>query len=252
MAIKSQQLRQSFLVSGAGIAVLLVLFVAWITSNRVGNVLEQQADVRGRDVATRVAAIVTQYLKERRRDRMPIPDLERAFSGPRQLGGTDPLLRDYLRAYTSISDFAEMIVTERHGFNVMTSDRPSDFVQSDETWWQKAYNDGSYEGDAKFDSSAGTASIEFDVAMHAPRIPQPVGVLKAVFSLDKLNALLGEEELAGRASLEVVDGRGLLLMSENQTLLLQPVPDKDRIPLGAEAASARITTHDSRSFSSAL
>src|ERR1044072_4845502 len=270
MAIKSQQLRQSFLVSGAGIAVLLVLFVAWITSNRVGNVLEQQADVRGRDVATRVAAIVTQYLKERRRevvslasepgllgavrdagqaavtrglDRMPIPDLERAFSGPRQLGGTDPLLRDYLRAYTSISDFAEMIVTERHGFNVMTSDRPSDFVQSDETWWQKAYTDGSYEGDAKFDSSAGTASIEFDVAMHGPRIPQPVGVLKAVFSLDKLNALLGEEELAGRASLEVVDGRGLLLMSENQTLLLQPVPDKDRIPLGAEAASARITTH---------
>src|ERR1041385_5829884 len=68
MAIKSQQLRQSFLVSGAGIAVLLVLFVAWITSNRVGNVLEQQADVRGRDVATRVAAIVTQYLKERRRE----------------------------------------------------------------------------------------------------------------------------------------------------------------------------------------
>src|ERR1044072_5094035 len=68
MAIKSQQLRQSFLVSGAGIAVLLVLFVAWITSNRVGNVLEQQADVRGRDVATRVAAMVTQYLKERRRE----------------------------------------------------------------------------------------------------------------------------------------------------------------------------------------
>src|ERR1051325_8892462 len=68
MAITSQQLRQSFLVSGAGIAVLLVLFVAWITSNRVGNVLEQQADVRGRDVATRVAAIVTQYLKERPRE----------------------------------------------------------------------------------------------------------------------------------------------------------------------------------------
>src|ERR1044072_222319 len=114
MAIKSQQLRQSFLVSGAGIAVLLVLFVAWITSNRVGNVLEQQADVRGRDVATPVAAGVAPYLKEGGRavcapaggrgrgaaggdagqapvprglDRMPIPDLERAFRGPRQLGG---------------------------------------------------------------------------------------------------------------------------------------------------------------------
>src|SRR5256885_11924796 len=68
MAIKSQQLRQSFLVSGAGAAVLLVIFVAWITSNRIGSVLEQQAEVRGHDVATRAAAIVTQYLKERRRE----------------------------------------------------------------------------------------------------------------------------------------------------------------------------------------
>src|SRR5207245_9551631 len=67
MAIKSQQLRQSFLVSGAGAAVLLVIFVAWITSDRIGSVLEQQAEARGHDVATRAAAIVTQYLKERRR-----------------------------------------------------------------------------------------------------------------------------------------------------------------------------------------
>ena len=270
MAIKSQQLRQSFLFSGAGIAVLLVVFVAWITSSRVGRVLEQQADVRGRDVARRVAAIVTQYLKERRRevvslasepglvaavqsagqaatarglDRMSIPDLERTFNATRQLGGADPALRDYLRAYTSVSDFAEMFVTERHGFNVLTSDRTSDFVQSDETWWQKAYADGSYEGDAQFDSSAGTASLEFDVAMHAPRVAQPVGVLKAVFSLSKLTALLGQEELSGRASLEVVDGRGQLLVSENSALLLQALPDKDLIPLGADAASARIKTH---------
>src|SRR5213593_4397894 len=136
MAIKSQQLRQSFLISGAGAAVLLVVFVAWLTSSRVGHVLEQQADARGRDVATRVAAIVTQYLKERRReavslasepqlisavrdagqsavtrglDRMTIPDLERTFSATRQLGA-DPVLRDYLRNYPTISDFAEIIV----------------------------------------------------------------------------------------------------------------------------------------------
>ncbi len=164
MAIKSQQLRQSFLLSGAGAAVLLVVFVAWLTSSHVGHVLEQQADVRGRDVATRVAAIVTQYLKERRRevvslasepqliaavrsagqaaaarglDRMAIPDLERAFNTSRQLGA-DPALRDYLHAYTTISDFAEIIVTESHGLNVLASERPSDFVQRDETWWQRA------------------------------------------------------------------------------------------------------------------
>ncbi len=268
MAIKSQQLRQSFLISGAGAAVLLVLFVAWLTSSRVGHVLEQQADVRGRDVATRVAAIVTQYLKERRRevvslaslpqlvndvrqasqtvvarglDRTPIPDLERAFNATRQLGG-DPDLQAYVRAYTTISDFAEIIVTERHGLNVLTSDRPSDFVQRDEAWWQKTMQEGLYEGDARFDSSAGITSLEIDVPVRAAGVAQPLGVLKAVFALDRLRALLGTEELAGRAYLEVVDGRGKVLVSKDPNLQLQTLPDKDRIPLGAEAAAAHVTT----------
>ncbi len=268
MAIKSQQLRQSFLISGAGAAVLLVLFVAWLTSSRVGHVLEQQADVRGRDVATRVAAIVTQYLKERRRevvslaslpqlvndvrqanqtvvarglDRTPIPDLERAFNATRQLGG-DPDLQAYVRAYTTISDFAEIIVTERHGLNVLTSDRPSDFVQRDEAWWQKTMQEGLYEGDARFDSSAGITSLEIDVPVRAAGVAQPLGVLKAVFALDRLRALLGTEELAGRAYLEVVDGRGKVLVSKDPNLQLQTLPDKDRIPLGPEAAAAHVTT----------
>ena len=269
MAIKSQQLRRSVLISGSGIAVLLVAFVAWLTSSRVGRVLEQQADVRGRDAATRVAAIISQYLKERRRevvalaslpqlgslvrqagadvtsrglDRLPIPDLEQMFSTTRQLGG-DAALREYLRAYTTatISDLSEIIVTESHGLTIVASGRPSDFVQRDETWWQRA-RQGLYEGEATFDSSTGAASLEIAVPITAPRVRAPIGVLKAVFGLDRLTALLGAEEFAGRAYLEVVDGHGDVLVSKDPTLVLLPVPDKDRIPLGAEPATARITT----------
>src|SRR6266849_3345588 len=268
MAIKSQQLRRSFLITGAGAAVLLVVFVAWLTSNRGGGVLEQQADARGRDVATRVAAIVTQYLKERRReavalasepqivtavrdagqsavsrglDRMTIPDLERTFNSTRQLGA-DAVLHDYLQTYPTISDFAEIILTESHGLNVLASDRPSDFVQRDETWWQRAISEGLYEGSARFDSSAGTASLDFDVAIRPPRTQRPVGVLKAVFSFDRLTALLGTEELAAQAYVQIVDGRGTVLVSKDEGLLLQTLPDKDRIPLGAQPVTAHVNT----------
>src|SRR6185503_11451421 len=268
MAIKSQQLRQSFLISGAGAAVLLVVFVAWLTSNRAGAVLEQQANVRGRDVATRVAAIVTHYLKERRREavalatqpqiiaavreaaqsvsergltRASIPDLEQMFSGTRQLGGGDAALRDYLRAYTTISDFAEIIVTESHGFNVLTSSRASDFVQRDETWWQRAMADGSYEGQARFDSSSNTASLEFDVAIR-PRAQNPIGVLKAVFPLERLTALLGNSQLAGDAYLEIVDGRRAVLVAKERALLLQTLPDSAIIPFRPDVATARVNT----------
>jgi methyl-accepting chemotaxis protein len=268
MATKSQQLRQSFLASGAGAAIALVAVVAWITGNRAASILEQQADQRGRDVAAREAALVTQYLSERRRevvslssmpqligamrqasqdaatrglDKIDIPTLERMFSGSRQMGG-DPALRDYVRAYTTLSDFAEMFVTESHGFNVLTSERPSDFVQSDEEWWQRAVEDGVYEGDAKFDSSAGAVSFEFDVAVRAPGYTRPVGVLKAVFALDKLAKLLGSEGLTGGAYVEVVDNDGRLLVSRDPALLLQPLADKDRVRLVAEASSARVVT----------
>ncbi len=269
MAIKSQQLRQSFLISGAGAAVLLVVFVAWLTSNRVGGVLEQQADVRGRDVATRVAAIVSQYLKERHRevaslasmpqlvarvrlagqdavtrglDKLPISTLEARFDASRALGG-EPELRDYLRSYTLISDFSELSVTESHGLNVLLSGQAPDFVQRDETWWQRAMRDGSYEGEPQSDTTGTETALEFDVAIRGPRDTRPLGVLQALFSLERLTRLLGTEELAGRgAYLEVVAGDGTVLVSRDPTLLLQALPDKDRIPFQAQAVTVHVTT----------
>src|SRR5467141_1793870 len=269
MAIKSQQLRQSFLISGGGAAVLLVVFVAWLASSRVGHVLEDQADVRGRDVATRVAAIVSQYLKERHHevaslasmpqlvarvraasqdvsarglDRLPIPTLEARFDASRALGG-EPELRDYLRSYTLISDFSELSVTESHGLNVLLSGQAPDFVQRDETWWQRAMRDGSYEGEPQSDTTGTQTALEFDVAIRGPRENRPLGVLQALFSLDRLTRLLGTEELAGRgAYLEVVAGDGTVLVSRDPTLLLQALPDKERIPFQAQAVTVHITT----------
>src|SRR5256885_3031799 len=86
MAIKSQQLRQSFLISGAGAAVLLVLLVAWVTSSRVGHVLEQEADARGRDDASRVASTITQYLKERRHEAMTLASQPQLVAAVRDAG----------------------------------------------------------------------------------------------------------------------------------------------------------------------
>ncbi len=152
------------------------------------------------------------------------------------------MLRDYLRTYPTISDFAEIILTESHGLNVLTSDRPSDFVQRDETWWQRAISEGSYDGSARFDSSAGIASLEFDVAIRPSPGQRPVGVLKTVLALERLTVLLGTRELGGQAYLQIVDGRGNVLVAKDEGLLLQTLPDRDRIPLGTQPASAHVTT----------
>ena len=268
MAIKSQQLRQSFLVYGTGAALLLVALVAWLTSNRVGQALEQQADMRGRDVATRVAAIVSLYSKDRRReiealasmpevvaqvrqagqdasarglDRTAIATLEQQFDPTRGLGA-DPTLREFVRNYVATSDFSQISISERHGFNVLVTGEGTDFVQSDEMWWRRAMADGWYEGNPQSDSTGAETELEFDAAIRAPGQRQSLGVLQALFSTERLSKMLGSEELAGRAYLEIVSADKTVLVSRNPTLLLQPLADQADIAFTATATTSHITT----------
>src|SRR5207245_2778735 len=116
------------------------------------------------------------------------------------------------------------------------------FVQRDEAWWQHAFSEGSFEGQAGFDSSANAAASELDLSIRSPRARQPLGVIKAVVALNRLTALLGTQEVEGGTYLQLVDGRGDLLVTKDPSLLLQSLPDKDRVSLGPEPRSAQITT----------
>ncbi|PYO97015.1 MAG: hypothetical protein DMD60_08405 [Gemmatimonadetes bacterium] len=258
----TQQLRQSFLLTGAVVALVLVTGFALLSSRSVTRVVERQADERGQDAARHVASLVGMYVRERRREaealarspavaraaldgsqqaisqRLPqldTPALERMFNQRRALGG-DPELAAYLRDYVQRSEFAELFFTERHGYSVLASNRTSDFVHADEEWWRRATADGVYEGAPRYDSSAAAVALEYDVAIRAPRGTAAVGVLKTVFALDRLSRLLTAADVGGGARLQVVDAQGTLLVAgagagpPNQTDLLRPIPDAALVP----------------------
>src|SRR5712692_4947295 len=65
MASRYPQLRHSFLLMGAGVALALVLILGAITAHQASGTLQRQADDRGRDVAARVAIVITEYVRER-------------------------------------------------------------------------------------------------------------------------------------------------------------------------------------------
>src|SRR2546430_2516048 len=223
MSSRTGQLRQSSLLTGAVVALVLVTGCGLVSSRSVTRIVERQASERGQDVATHVASLVGMYLRERRREaealarspavvraaldgsqqassqRLPqldTPTLERMFNQRRALGG-DPDLAAYLRDYIRRSEFAELFFTESHGYSVLASNRTSHFVQSDEEWWRRATTDGVYEGTPRYDSSAAAVSLEYDIAIRAPRVAAPVGVLKAVFALDRLSRLLSAADGGG-------------------------------------------------------
>src|SRR5438034_11406571 len=164
MAGRTPQLRRSFRVTGAGVALVLVIAFATLSGNSAQRTAERQAQDLGQDAATRVATLVDQYLRERRheaealaaspavvraaidaaqqavKDKLPpldVPTLERMFNQRRMLGG-DADLAAYVTGYPQRSDYAELFFTERHGYIVLSSGRTSDFVQSHNAWWQRA------------------------------------------------------------------------------------------------------------------
>src|SRR2546430_2647270 len=206
MFSRAPQLRQTYVLTGAVVALVVVAGFALLASRRVTTIVERQANERGKDVARHAASLVSLYMRERHREaealarspalvqaaveasqralsqhlpQLDIGTLERSFNQRRVLGG-DPDLAVYLRDYTKRSDFAELFFTESHGYNVLASNRTSDFVQSDEEWWQRAMADGVYEGAARYDSSAAAVALEYDVAIRSPRTSAPVGVLKTL------------------------------------------------------------------------
>ncbi|PYO61025.1 MAG: hypothetical protein DMD70_07550 [Gemmatimonadetes bacterium] len=271
MSSRTQQLRQSFLLTGAVVALVLVTGFALLSSRSVTRIVERQANERGQDVATHVASVVGLYLRERRREaealaqspavvraaldgsqqaisqrllQVDTPTLERMFNQRRALGG-DPDLAAYLREYVQRSEFSELLFTERHGYAVLASNRTSDFVQSDEEWWRRAAADGVYEGTPRYDSSAAAVALEYDVAIRAPRVAAPVGVLKAVFALDRLANLLTAADVGGGVRLQVVDAQGTLIVAgggggPNPSDLLRPIPEAAAVPRRERADTATV------------
>src|SRR2546428_3953456 len=274
MSSRTQQLRQSFLLTGAVSALVLVRGFALLSSRSVTRIVERQANERGRRAAATAAPLDGMDLQERRREaeewarspavvraalegsqqaisqRLPqldSPTLERMFAQRHALGG-DPDLAAYLRDYIQQSEFAELFFTERHGYAVLASNRTADLVQSDEEWWRRAAADGVYEGAPRYDSSAAAVALEYDVAIRAPRVAAPVGVLKAVFALDRLANLLTAADVGGGVRVQVVDAQGTLIVGggggggggPNQSDLLRPIPDAAAVPRRERADTATV------------
>jgi hypothetical protein len=79
--------------------------------------------------------------------------------------------------------FPEIFVTDAMGLVVAATNRTSDYLQSDESWWRMAYNDGqgrSHHGEIEYDESAHSESISLHVPVIDRDSGKAIGVLKAV------------------------------------------------------------------------
>ena len=116
-------------------------------------------------------------------DSLTIQQIENKFRTRKSLG-LAPEARVYLSEQIRASPhFAEVFFTDELGFNVAATNPTSDFVQSDEGWWQRAWSAGVSVGEIEFDASANLWALDLSVRILDGATRNPVGVMKAVLSV---------------------------------------------------------------------
>lgn len=245
------------LVLGIGAVSLVALaLIAWPVSQWLGRDERVRVDRRLSDAATLAAVRVERYLGDHerlvtvlasspsvvdaaraagerwRRDGMagrPLAELEARYDERRSLD-IDTRLRSYLRQLRSTGDIAEIILTDVHGINAVTTGRTSDFVQSDEEWWQRAMHDGAVATDAAYDSSARVVSISMTSVVREGADGPALGVLKVVFGLrgidQELTRLAGESDIR----IELLDEDGLVVAASSSAPRMRPLEGIQGLP----------------------
>lgn len=128
--------------------------------------------------------------------------------------------------------FAEFFVTDKYGNTVAASGETSDFVQSDEEWWQAAFNEGQYVGDIEFDDSAGTYAVRMAVRISEEN-GTALGVISGAYDFGML--LNGIDEAAGAltgAEACLFDSNGVVLAdtkTKHKDIIVRNIKD-DKTP----------------------
>ncbi len=120
-----------------------------------------------------------QIVKQSNLDRLSISQLEQKFATTKLLKPNQKL-NDYLRRIVKISGLEAIFYTDRNGFNIAYSNPPSDFVQRDETWWQKGKSETQWLSAPEFDESANIFGFQLVQAIKDPKTGEFLGVIKAL------------------------------------------------------------------------
>lgn len=188
----------------------------------------------------------TKTAEEKELAKLPLAQVEQSFSGTKLLQPS-PTLNAYLAKTAEINKFAELFFTEKYGFNVASSNSTSDFVQSDEDWWQKTKTGSKGQFiEPKFDESAKTFGLELSQAITDPTSGQFLGVIKGVISAATFSSTysnLVENLNIGRSqAIQLLALKQDGTVTAIQTINTQEVNNNRQELLGGEMLAQKVKT----------
>jgi len=256
------------IVIWAGVALFVIVTVlAWAGNRLLTQRARRESDAGILHAAEQAALVIDRIVAERERqvrllaslpavidaarlgsDRagrlglvgQPLEVAERRFDSTRTLD-VDARTRDFLRDRAGSLELAEVLVTERHGFNAITTERTSDFVQSDEGWWQEAMRSGMSRAVASYDSSARQVSLSVAGAVRETDRSPAEGAMKVVYGLTALQDAVRAASTPGAIAVQVIDSAGRVLASSEGSPTLGKLPGYATLP---RSLDARVVAYD--------
>jgi methyl-accepting chemotaxis protein len=233
----TKSLRRRFVVTTGAAAIAVLLGLSWMGNLALSASMTRQENGALADAARRSALLVERVLAERLRQvdlvawettvidaavkgtalsrarTLPlqtIPALEERFKKARSQQ-VDTQALEYLLDLMPKLDIAEVMLTDQYGYNAVVTSPPSDFVQSDEPWWQHAWKDGVTEAAATEDRATGETVVELARVVRNQGIR--VGVVKAKFGLTSLDTALVQASAGSALRVDLVDSTGHVIAS---------------------------------------
>lgn len=217
--------------------------IAQNTANNLENTRTQMIkDVVGANLENEAKAIarqVDQYMLERMSDTMVwvtepivVETARQSYSAAQEMGlpeltideieakmndmrlvEANPPANDYLLLQRQLSpSFNEIFFTDAHGYAVAHTNMTSDFVQSDEDWWQTSYQNGIYVSPIEYDESSGIWSTALSPRIFDPKTNEPLGVMKAVLNVNLIQQIADQSVAQNPGSeIMVITHEGLLI-----------------------------------------
>src|SRR4051794_15145583 len=152
-----------------------------------------------------------------------VAQLEEAFKATRSQQ-VDDGARLFLSDLLPKLDIAEVMVTDEYGYNAVTTSPPSDFVQSDESWWQTAWGNGHTNAQATADAATQRTVVELAEAIRDRGTK--IGVVKVKFGLSVVDSVLAQGGGTPGSALRVdlVDSVGRIIASSVASTRFKPFP----------------------------
>jgi methyl-accepting chemotaxis protein len=139
-----------------------------------------------------------------------LAEIEAKFKATRSLQ-VDPATNAYLTSLLPKLDIAEVMVTDRWGYNAVTTSPSSDFVQSDEGWWTAAWTAGSSAAHATADPATQKTVVELAGVVRDG--DQKVGVVKVKFGLSVVDSVLAQGAGGSALRVDLVDSTAHVIAS---------------------------------------